>query len=97
MTKDFNGVNLYQILSEANLENTGNSMGYIERSLQRDLILIQAIQTGNKELLTKAIHFRGVETSEKHYYAAPITKGNTLKNRKNGMIIRNTLYRTRLL
>lgn len=93
LTKDLNGVNLYQILSEVSIEETGNSMDYIERSLQRDLILIQAIQTGNKELLSKATRFSGVGISEKHYYSNPILKGDPLRTRKNGMIIRSTLCR----
>lgn len=93
MVKNLNGVTLYQILSEVNIEKTGNSMDYIERSLQRDLILIQAIQSGNKELLSKAIRFSGLEISENHYYSNPIIKEDPLRTRKNGMIIRNTLCR----
>lgn len=88
-----NGTNLYRILSEASIEEKGNSLDYIEKSLQRDLILIQAIQNGDKDLLAKATQIMGPNPSNGNYYANPIIKGDPLQTRKNGMIIRNTLGR----
>lgn len=85
--------NLYRILSEANIEEKGNSLDYIEKSLKRDLTLIQAIQFGNKEQLEAAATLIKNESRETNYYANPIIQGDSLRTRKNGMVIRNTLCR----
>lgn len=93
LSEDINGTNLYRILSEVNVQKKGNSMDYIEKSLERDLILIQAIQTGNQELLDKAAKYVEPETHHSYYYANPIIQEDPLRTRKNGMVIRNTLCR----
>lgn len=86
--------NLYQMLSAKTVEQEGNSMDYIEQSLERDFVLMEAIQTGNKELLDKVAEMSEPPLNNNHhYYANPIIKGNPLRTRKNGMIIRNTLCR----
>lgn len=91
--EEMDGMNLYRVLSEANIEEKGNSLDYIEKSLERDLMLIKAIQVGDKELLSKAATLVGDDETLKGYYANPILENEPLRTRKNGMIIRNTLCR----
>lgn len=88
---DVTQTSLYHILSEVNVQNKGNSMDYIEKSMERDSILIQAIKTGNKELLDTAKNYIASEITHPYYYANPIIQEDPLRTRKNGMIIRNTL------
>lgn len=57
LNEDNNDTNLYRILSAVNVQENGNSMDYIEKSMERDAMLIQAIQTGNKKLLDKAKNY----------------------------------------
>ena len=93
LNEDDNGTNLYRILSAVNVQKKGNSMEYIEKSMERDAMLIQAIQTGNKKLLDKAKNYVDSEITHPYYYANPIIHNDFLRTRKNGMIIRNTLCR----
>lgn len=66
---------------------------YINHSWERDKLLLQAIQTGNKDLLDR-IKDNPVELrSNKHYYGNPNLPGNILRTRKNGLIIRNMICR----
>lgn len=85
--------NLHQILSAQDVYEEGNSLDYIEKSMERDLILIKAIQSGDKAGLEKVMNLPDVSTSEVYYYANPIIREDLLRTRKNGMVIRNTLCR----
>lgn len=85
--------NIYMILTQEGTTQDASSLQDIERSLERDKLLIQAIQTGNKQLLQEAGNIKGLEVRQKHYYANPIIEHDPLRTRKNGMIIRNTLCR----
>lgn len=88
-----NGMNLYMVLAQEGKTEDDVSFEYIEGSLQRDMKLIRAIQTGNKELLAEVEQIKGLEPSNTKYYANPIIENDPLRTRKNGMIIRNTLGR----
>lgn len=91
--ENINGMNIYMILAQEGKTEEDLSLDYIERSLERDKLLIRAIQTGNKELLAEVGRIKGLEVNNKNYYANPIIEGDPLRTRKNGMIIRNTLGR----
>lgn len=93
MNDNQNGTNLYNILSEKDIQVEGNSLDYIQKSMERDLLLIRAIQTGDRESLETVFNLSEVATNERFYYANPIIKEDLLRTRKNGMIIRNTLCR----
>lgn len=85
--------NLYDLLSEDGIDNQGNSINFIEKSMERDKLLIQAIQSGNRDMLEDVTKIAGLEQNKGYYYGNPILKGEPLRTRKNGMIIRNTLCR----
>lgn len=85
--------NLYDLLSEDGLDNQGNSLNFIEKSMERDKLLIQAIQSGNREMLDEVMNMPGLDQDKGYYYGNPILKWDPLRTRKNGMIIRNTLCR----
>lgn len=93
LNENISETSLYHILSEVTIQNKGNSMEYIEKSMERDSMLIQAIKTGNKELLNTAKNYVASEITHPYYYANPIIHEDILRTRKNGMIIRNTLCR----
>lgn len=93
MEESINNTNLYELLSQNTIEGQNNSLEFIEKSMERDQLLIQAIQTGNRALLQEIQNIPGLELNDKYYYGNPIIKGNYLRTRKNGMIIRNTLCR----
>lgn len=85
--------NFFHSFSEKNVHEEGNSVDYIEKSKERDLLLIKAIQTADKEGLDTVMNLSEVGTSHRYYYANPIIKEDLLRTRKNGMIIRTTLCR----
>lgn len=69
------------------------SSEYIEKSWERDKLLIQAVQTGNKDLLKDIESFFPEEEKTQHYFANPVIETDILRTRKNGMVIRNTTCR----
>lgn len=86
-------LNIYMILTQNQAAQDAASLQEIEQSMERDRLLIRAIQSGNKRLLQEAIQIEGLEAGRKQYYANPIIEHDPLRTRKNGMIIRNTLSR----
>lgn len=63
----------------------------IEYSFQREQKLMLAISTANGELLKEL--WETDYPFKKSFYGNPIIRGDELRSRKNGMVIRNTLCR----
>lgn len=69
------------------------SFEYIEKSWERDKLLLHAVQTGDKDLLKGTVNLFPEEEKHHHYFANPVIKADILRTRKNGLIIRNTTCR----
>lgn len=93
MSDNQNGTNLYRMLSEKDIHAAGNSMDFIEKSMERDLLLIDAIRTGDRETLEEVRKISEEWKNDRFYYANPIIEDDLFRTRKNGMVIRNTLCR----
>lgn len=65
---------------------------YLKKSWQRDQYLMMAIETGNKELLEEVYDILPPVGTKEHTYGNPVLE-DELRQRKNGLIIRNTLCR----
>lgn len=85
--------NVYSILSLDTGTSEILSTEYIEKSWERDNLLLRAVQTGNKDLLKEASALITKEEDRLYYYGNPIIASDMLRTRKNGMIIRNTICR----
>jgi len=73
--------------------NDDLSETYIDKSWQRDQYLIMAVETGNKDMIDGLEELLPETGTEEHFYGNPIIEGDKLRERKNGLIIRNILCR----
>lgn len=94
MRDNTNGsTNLYDILSNDLFDHRSDALDYIQKSVKRNKLLVEAIQTGNKKLLDKVMQMPKIDNQNRYYYGNPIIKDNPLRTQKNDMIIRNTMCR----
>lgn len=68
-------------------------ISFIHQSEQRSQSLIKAIETGDRTLLQEITEEDPSPRVNDHFYGNPVLEGNLLRERKNGLIIRNTLCR----
>lgn len=66
---------------------------YIDKSWQRDLYVITAVETGNKQMIEKLEESFPTTGVNEHFYGNPVIEDDRLRERKNGLIMRNVLCR----